>query len=292
MKKGRKVLLTVLGVLLLGTALGFSAFFIHQTFSRNQKPAPAPTPTPTPVQTPAPTPTPTPTPEPTPEPTPTPVPYDPPEELLELRKQNPHVIALLDIPGTGIHYPILQNPDPEDDPIEPYYLNHTIDHQAGYPGSLFVLLPDGQNFETFNTVIYGHNMSDGSMFGTLHNYDDPNYMKDHRDIHIWTMTQQHDYTVCAIVIYDDRYITYTYDDNVQADRAAYLRSLQSGTWLDDVGVSTDSHLITLSTCIGGMPENRRLLIAVEQEDDVSNTPGVSVILPSDDATTGFAAPAD
>ncbi len=71
MKKGRKVLLTVLGVLLLGTALGFSAFFIHQTFSRNQKPAPAPTPTPTPVQTPAPTPTPTPTPEPTPEPTPT-----------------------------------------------------------------------------------------------------------------------------------------------------------------------------------------------------------------------------
>ena len=46
MKKGRKVLLTVLGVLLLGTALGFSAFFIHQTFSRNQKPAPVPTPTP------------------------------------------------------------------------------------------------------------------------------------------------------------------------------------------------------------------------------------------------------
>ena len=42
MKKGRKVLLTVLGVLLLGTALGFSAFFIHQTFSRNQKPAPDP----------------------------------------------------------------------------------------------------------------------------------------------------------------------------------------------------------------------------------------------------------
>ena len=83
MKKGRKVLLTVLGVLLLGTALGFSAFFIHQTFSRNQKPAPVPTPTPTPVQTPAPTPTPTP--EPTPEPTPTPLPYDPPEELLELR---------------------------------------------------------------------------------------------------------------------------------------------------------------------------------------------------------------
>ena len=292
MKKSRKILLTLLGVLLLGVALGLSAFFIHQSFSRNQKPAATPAPAPTPVQTPEPTPTPTPTPEPTPEPTPTPEPYFPPEELLELRKQNPDVIALLDIPGTGIHYPILQNPNPEDDPIEPYYLNHTIDHQAGYPGSIFVLLPDGQNFETFNTVIYGHNMSDGSMFGTLHNYDDPSYMKDHREIRIWTMTEEHVYTVCAIVIYDDRYITFTYDDNLQADRAAYLRSLQSGTWLDDVEVNTDSRLITLSTCIGGMPDNRRLLIAVEQRDDASQTPGVSVVLPSEDTTTGFAASTD
>ena len=103
------------------------------------------------------------------------------------------------------------------------------------------------------------------------------------------MTEEHVYTVCALVIYDDRYITYTYDDNLQADRAAYLRSLQSGTWLDDVEVTPDSRIITLSTCIGGMPENRRLLIAVEQRDDdnVSQTPGVSVVLPSEDATTGF-----
>ena len=287
MGKGRKILLTLLGVLLLGIALGLGAFFVHQAFGPGQNPQPSPTPTP--VQTPEPTPepTPTPTPEPTPEPTPTPIPYDPPEELLELRRQNPDVIALLDIPGTGIHYPILQNPNQEDDPIEPYYLNHTIDHQAGYPGSIFVLLPDGQNFETFNTVIYGHNMADGSMFGTLHDYDSPEFMKNHRDITIWTMTQRHDYTVCAIVIYDDRYITYTYDDDVQADRAAYLRSLEGGTWMDDVAVTTDSHVITLSTCIGGMPENRRLLIAVENEDEASKTPPATIVMPSGDSITAY-----
>ena len=117
-------------------------------------------------------------------------------------------------------------------------------------------------------------------------------MKNHRDITIWTMTQKHDYQVCAIVIYDDRYITYTYDDDVEADRAAYLRSLQGGTWMEDVDVTTNGHLITLSTCIGGMPENRRLLIAVEREDDASQTPGVSVILPSEDETTGYTAPAN
>ena len=76
---------------------------------------------------------------------------------------------------------------------------------------------------------------------------------------------------------------------IEADRAAYLRSLQSGIWLNDVEVTTDSHIITLSTCIGGMPENRRLLIAVEQGD---TEPDVRIILPTANSETEFAATTD
>ena len=286
MGKGRKVVLTLLGVLLLGVALGFGAFFIHQYFDKHQQVQPASTPEPMTTVTPAPEPVPepTPTPEPTPEPTPTPEPYFPPEELLQLRERNKDVIALLDIPGTGIHYPILQNPNQEDDPIEPYYLNHTIDGQAGYPGSIFVLLPDGQNFETFNTVIYGHNMADGTMFGTLKDFEDKAFMDAHREIRIYTDTEEHVYTVAAIVIYDDRHITYTYDDDTPADRAAFLQSVQSADWVDGVEVNTDSHIITLSTCIGGMPDNRRLLIAVERE---SADPASIVVLPNENNETVY-----
>ena len=75
-------------------------------------------------------------------------------------------------------------------------------------------------------------------------------------------------------------------DLPEADRAAYLRSLQGGTWLDDVTVTTDSHIITLSTCIGGMPENRRLLIAVEQGD---REPDAKIILPTISENTEFTA---
>ena len=71
---------------------------------------------------------------------------------------------------------------------------------------------------------------------------------------------------------------------IEADRAAYLRSLQGGTWLDDVEVTTSSHIITLSTCIGGMPDNRRLLIAVEEEE---KDPDVVVILPTENLSTDF-----
>ena len=280
----KRTVLMFLIVLLLGIALGVVVFLIHESYVLNNEPVPTPAPTPT--ATPTPTLTPTPTPTPTPEPTPTPIPYDPPEDLRKYQQINPHVIALLDIPGTNIHYPILQHPTEDN-----YYLNITVEGYAGYPGSIYTNLEEGQNFETFNTVIYGHNMSDGSMFGTLNRYDNMEYMKQHREIDIYSNTQKHVYTVCAEVIYDDRYITYTYNDMIEADRAAYLRSLQGGNWLDDVEVTTSSHIITLSTCIGGMPENRRLLIAVEQEDGMEREP-VQIILPEDITVTAFAATTD
>ncbi len=277
MKNNKSIILIILGVFVLGIALGIAGFFAWQAFDQYQQAQVTPEITPTPT----PAPTPTPTPAPTPTPTPTPTPYIPPEELLRYHEQNPHVIALLDIPGTDIHYPILQHPTEDN-----YYLNVTIDGNYGYPGSIYTNLMEGQNFETFNTVIYGHNMSDGSMFGTLKNFENMDYLKEHSEIIIYSFTEKHIYTPCATVIYDDRYITYTYNDDVEADRSAYLRSLQGGNWLSGVEVTTDSHLITLSTCIGGMPENRRLLIAVENEDAPAEN--YVVVLPSESSETSFA----
>ena len=274
MSKGKKVIAVLIAVFLLGIALGVAVFFLYEnTRLRNAaEPSPAvenmPEPMPT-VEV-------TPSPEPTPEPTPTPPPYVPPEELLEYQQRNEHVVALLDIPGTSIHYPILMHPQ-----IEDYYLNTTIDGYVGYPGSIYINPVETDRFDTFNTVIYGHNMSDGSMFGTIKDFEDPAFMETHREIHIYTDTEEHVYTIAAIVIYDDRHITYTYDDDNIADRAAFLQSLQGADWVDGVEVDTSSHIITLSTCIGGMPENRRLLIAVEQE---ARDPDVVVVLPVDGQT--------
>ena len=182
------------------------------------------------------------------------------EELLIYQQQNMHVIGLLDIPDTEIHYPILQHPTEDN-----YYLQTAVDGKPNKRGSIYTNLMEGQNFDTFNTVIYGMNLSDGGMFTSLKDYDDLDYMKSHREIHIYTDREDHIYQVCADVIYDDRYITYVYNDARVDDRASYLRSLRHGVWLDDVIVDTSSHIITLSTGIGGMPNNRRLIIAVEQE---------------------------
>ena len=191
--------------------------------------------------------------------------YVPPAELAACREQNAHVIALLNVPGAGICYPILQHPTEKD-----YYLNITIDGDEGYPGSIYTNPIEGQDFATFNTVIYGHNMRDGSFFGSLKSYRDPEFRDSHREIDIYTESEKHVYDVFAVVVYDDRYITANFKDDNEADRERFLESLNNGyadtVVLDDVEVNADSHIITLSTCISDMHDNRLLVVAVERED--------------------------
>jgi Uncharacterized protein conserved in bacteria len=125
---------------------------------------------------------------------------------------------------------------------------------------------EGQSFDTFNTVIYGHNMANGTYFGSLKNYNDADFRAAHREIDIYTPTEKHTYDVYAVVTYDDRYITEYYDDRDPADNMAFLRSLPEfgAVFSDDVVPSLNGHIVTLSTCCG-MPNNRLLIVAVERE---------------------------
>lgn len=175
---------------------------------------------------------------------------------------NPDVYAWIEIPGTEIAYPILQHPSDD-----AYYLDHTIEGVEGYPGSLYTELCDAKDFSDFNTVIYGHNMKDRSMFGSLKDYRDVDFLAEHREIIIYTPTEKRVYQIFAAVVYDDRYIPGTYNDDKVEDRQAFLDSLSetrdlNSQVLDDVEVTTDSQIISLCTCIGGQPNNRYMIEAV------------------------------
>ena len=90
-------------------------------------------------------------------------------------------------------------------------------------------------------------------------------MRTHREIRIYTPESTLCYTVFAALTYDDRLITQIYDDYDADSRAAFLESIFStpGLFLTEgLEITADSHLITLSTCIGGMPNNRLLVLAV------------------------------
>ena len=188
--------------------------------------------------------------------------YTPPPALTALWQINHDVIAGLFIPGTDIGYPILLHPTQDD-----YYLNVCIDGTEGYPGSIYTNKIEGADFNTFNTVIYGHNMRDGSYFGSLKYFRDPAFLAAHREIDIYTPSARRVYTIFAVVSYGDRRITDLFDDNNPDDRAAFLETLKAADdsiLLTDVPVSTEGHIITLSTCISEQHDNRLLVVAAER----------------------------
>ena len=95
-----------------------------------------------------------------------------------LQSVNPNIIAWIEIEGTKIDYPILKDND------NLYYLKHSYNNKYNDNGSIFTL--DTNAFENEETIIFGHNMRNGTMFSELGNYLDNDFLNSHRNIKIYT----------------------------------------------------------------------------------------------------------
>lgn len=171
-----------------------------------------------------------------------------PIDFAGLKQINDEIYAWIDIPDTNIHYPIVQSATDDS-----YYLMRTIERRSGYPGSIYTERINAKDFSDFNTVIYGHNMANGTMFKHIHKFEDQQFFNDHDTITVYTETKILTYKVYAAVLYDDRHILYTYNNTDIDDRRAFLASLRESRsfnnhFREEVKPDEYSHLITLSTC--------------------------------------------
>jgi sortase B len=189
-------------------------------------------------------------------------------DIASLQAINSDIFAWINIPGTVIDYPIAQHPTDDN-----YYLSHGPEGMKSSHGSLFIESCDPISLLDFNTIIYGHNMKDGSMFAGLHKFENKDFLEKHRDITISTAEHKMSYRIFAAVMYSDIYIPYYYNDAVKSDRLAFLDSLSTdivksrSIILDDEQVTADDHIITLSTCDGKLRDNRFIVVAVLKKID-------------------------
>lgn len=185
-----------------------------------------------------------------------------PVKFEELQEVNPDVYAWITVPGTDIDYPILQHASDNS-----YYLMHNIDGSYGYPGCIYTENMNSKDFTDNNTVIYGHNMKNGSMFAQLHKFEDPDFFDANREVLIYLPGEVLHYTIFATHIYDDRHLLYSFDFTDPEVYQKYLDSIFSTRDMSanidkDITVTTDDQIITLVTCIGSQPNNRLLVQAV------------------------------
>lgn len=187
-----------------------------------------------------------------------PEPMEIPVNFQELQAMNPDIYAWIEIPGTEVNYPIVQSTNDRE-----YYLNHTIEGVKGLPGSIYTENLNTTTFQDKNTVVYGHNMRDKSMFGGLKYYADSAYMEEHKQIYIYTPEHIYTYEVFGAVTYDDRHLLLSYDFNNTEDYQAFLDSLAQmrnmNTYISkERPVTTEDRILTLSTCTGN--EQQRFLV--------------------------------
>lgn len=178
-------------------------------------------------------------------------------------EQNEHIYAWIVVPGTAIDYPVLQHPEEMD-----YYLNRNLDHSKGYPGCIYTQRMNSKEWTDPNTVLYGHNMKNGSMFAALHRYKAADFFDENRYIHIYTEDGRIlIYDIFAAYEYSDTHLLMNFQLYTESGIQSYFDSIFSNVGLNSnfregIELTADSRIITLSTCISNKPTSRYLVQGV------------------------------
>ena len=160
-----------------------------------------------------------------------------------LLASNDEVVGWLFSEDTVINYPIAQAEDNDK------YLHHLLDGTYNSSGTLFVDCECAPEFAGANTIVYGHNMKNGSMFYSLHNYVDQAYYDAHPVMYLNTPTQNYKIEVFSAFICNYDSDTYTLSFPSEQDYIDFVNKMKSQSdFQSDVEVTSNDRVITLSTC--------------------------------------------
>lgn len=166
-------------------------------------------------------------------------------DLAALKAENADVKGWIDIPGTDASYPYVQGEDNE------YYLRRAWNKAPAAAGSIFMEPGTPADLTGFNTILYGHNMNDGSMFAVLAEYRDYDFWKDHQTIYLTTADGVFRYRVYSARMADISDMGFIYGDPSDVDRQTMLSGgLALSEIYTGVQVGVGSRILTLSTCTG------------------------------------------
>jgi len=179
-----------------------------------------------------------------------------------LRAKNNESLAWIWIPGTIISYPIMQGDNNEK------YLSYTFEGYKSAAGSIFLDYMNSSDFSDRNNIIYGHNMKDSSMFGSLKKFDDADYMKENQHIYIITDQKVYLYYIFSKYIKTDEHDSYKLEFEDDNDFINYLGLLRDySNYKAEKMQDETQRIITLSTCVNDGTRRRILHAALVWESE-------------------------
>lgn len=170
-----------------------------------------------------------------------------PVDFEGLMQFNPEVYSWIYIPDTSISLPVCQSKEDDN-----FYLSHDVYKDYSFPGAIYSQSMNKTDYSDRVTVLYGHNMANGSMFGNLHMFSDEDFFNSHPYFYVYTKDRKLTYEVISAHPYDSRHIMYSYDfskddvfkswlDNAQNPHASFYNTRP-------VSLNLNSKILVLSTC--------------------------------------------
>lgn len=189
-----------------------------------------------------------------------PKPTPPQVDWANLKAINEDIIGWIQIEGTEISYPIVKGID------NSYYLKHTFEKNSNAAGAIFIDYTNRSDFQDCNTLIYGHNMKNGSMFGRLRKYFKDKDSVPGRYIWICTPDKKYRYEIFSSHVVDAAGETYTLFPEANEQFASYLDSMKQQSLVDfGTEVTKEDKVITLSTCTGN--DATRFVVQAKREGE-------------------------
>lgn len=180
----------------------------------------------------------------------------------KLKSVNEDVVGWIYVDALpDISYPIVKGKDNQT------YLHQTYEKNYNFAGTIFVDYENSGDFSDCNTLVYGHNMKNGSMFGHLKKFreDDKLYKQDK---YFWILTPERNYRYEIITAYTTgvNSDTYTLFKGPGEEFEEYLETIKgySEIQTDDTDLTIKDRIVTLSTCTGN--ESTRFVVQGKRVD--------------------------
>lgn len=177
-------------------------------------------------------------------------------DMASVKALSPYAVGWIQIPAIGRSYPVAYR---EGD--NSYYLTHTFTGEENSAGCIFM---DGRNYSDYsdkNTILYGHNMKNGTMFGMLNRFEDESfYNENNSNFYVTTEAGTRAYKIVAVCYVPSGSIAYTVDFSGDVTFSQFIEYISDNS-LYDTGVTilpTD-YVMTLSTCTSDS-STRRIVV--------------------------------
>lgn len=173
-----------------------------------------------------------------------------------LKQENEDIVGWIYSEDSPINYPVVQSDDNN------YYLRRLINGTYNTAGSIFMDYRNNSNLENNNTILYGHNMKNNTMFGTLLKYKEQEYYDNHKIMYYFT--QKKNYVIELFTGYTISVESDIYDLSI-IDNNKLEELISKSDFKSDVKIKAEDKKITLSTCAYEYDGARYIVMGVLHE---------------------------